>query len=88
MPAKTYSIDFSWWAPFKGTADTLISAFMYLGFLIIFFKRLPEIIHGAGIARDSYNDFQEARDFNYNEDLNDPRETYYFYNNGQWREGE
>ena len=88
LPAKTYSIDFSWWAPFKGTADTLISAFMYLGFLIIFFKRLPEIIHGAGIARDNYNDFQEARDFNYNEDLNDPRETYYFFNNGQWREGE
>lgn len=88
LPAKTYSIDFSWWAPFKGTADTLISAFMYLGFLIIFFKRLPEIIHGSGIARDNYNDFQEARDFNYNENLNDPPEAYYFYNNGQWREGE
>ena len=88
LPAKTYSIDFSWWAPFKGTADALISAFMYLGFLIIFFKRLPEILHGAGIAHDNYIDFQEARDFNYNESLNEPSETYSFYYNGQWREGE
>ena len=88
LPAKTYSIDFSFWAPFKGTADALISAFMYLGFLIILFKRLPEILHGAGIVRDNYNDFQEARDFNYNENFNDPPETYSFYYSGQWREGE
>lgn len=60
LPAKTYSIDFSFWAPFKGTADALISAFMYLGFLIILFKRLPEILHGAGVVRDSYSDFKEA----------------------------
>lgn len=88
LPAKTYSIDFSFWAPFKGTADALISAFMYLGFLIILFKRLPEILHGAGVVRDNYNDFQEARDFNYNENFNDPPETYSFYYSGQWREGE
>lgn len=88
LPAKTYSIDFSFWAPFKGTADALISAFMYLGFLIILFKRLPEILHGAGVIRDNYNDFQEARDFNYNENLNDPPETYQFNYYGQWREGE
>ena len=88
LPAKTYSIDFSFWAPFKGTADALISAFMYLGFLIILFKRLPEILHGAGVVRDNYNDFQEARDFNYNEYLNDPPETYQFNYYGQWREGE
>ena len=71
-----------------GTADALISAFMYLGFLIILFKRLPEILHGAGVIRDNYNDFQEARDFNYNENLNDPPETYQFNYYGQWREGE
>lgn len=88
LPAKTYSIDFSFWAPFKGTADALISAFMYLGFLIILFKRLPEILHGSGVVRDNYNDFQEARDFNYNENLNDPPETYQFNYYGQWREGE
>ena len=88
LPAKTYSIDFSFWAPFKGTADALISAFMYLGFLIILFKRLPEILHGSGVVRDNYNDFQEARDFNYNENLIDPPETYSFYYSGQWREGE
>ena len=88
LPAKTYSIDFSFWAPFKGNADALISAFMYLGFLIILFKRLPEILHGSGVVRDNYNDFQEARDFNYNENLIDPPETYSFYYSGQWREGE
>lgn len=61
LPAKTYSIDFSFWAPFKGTADALISAFMYLGFLIILFKRLPEILHGSGVVRDNYSNFQEAQ---------------------------
>ena len=61
LPARTFSIDFSWYAPFKGTADTVISAFIYIGFIIAFIKRLPEILHGAGIITDSYNNFQEAQ---------------------------
>ena len=61
LPARTFSIDFSWYAPFKSTADTVISAFIYIGFIIAFIKRLPEILHGAGIITDSYNNFQEAQ---------------------------
>lgn len=61
LPAKKYSIDFSWYAPFKGTVDNVISAFMYLGFLIAFWKRLPEIINGAGVATVSYADFQDVK---------------------------
>ena len=49
IPAKSYSVDFSWYAPFKGVGDTVVSCFMYLGFLFVFFKRLPEILHGSGI---------------------------------------
>lgn len=64
LPAKKHSIDFSWYAPFKGTADTVISAFMYLGFLIAFWKRLPEIIHGAGVMYVGQAEFHESQ-FNY-----------------------
>ncbi len=61
LPAKKYSIDFSWYAPFKKTADAVISAFMYLGFLIVFWKRLPEIIHGAGVMYVGQAEFHEAQ---------------------------
>lgn len=61
LPAKKHSIDFSWYAPFKGTADTVISAFMYLGFLIAFWKRLPEIIHGAGVMYVGQAEFHESQ---------------------------
>lgn len=61
LPARTFSIDFSWYAPFKATADTVISAFIYIGFIIAFIKRLPEIMHGAGIVTDSYADFQDVK---------------------------
>ena len=78
LPARTFSIDFSWYAPFKGTADTLISAFIYIGFIIAFIKRLPEILHGAGIIRDSYVDFQDAQ---FNNDV--ANDTYqYLVDNG------
>lgn len=59
LPAKSYSIDFSWYAPFKGVGDTVVSCFMYLGFLIAFIKRLPEIIHGAGVMYDSTAEFHD-----------------------------
>ena len=50
LPAKSYSIDFSWYAPFKSVGDTVVSCFMYLGFLVALWKRLPEIIHGSGVT--------------------------------------
>ena len=59
IPAKSYSIDFSWYAPFKSVGDSVVSCFMYLGFLIAFIKRLPEIIHGAGVMYDSTAEFHD-----------------------------
>ena len=82
LPARTYSIDFSWYKPFKPTADVVISAFIYLGFAIAFFKRLPEIIHGAGVVYTGQVNFNESRLY---EQVNDTMaNNYYDYlvNNG------
>lgn len=75
LPAKKYSIDFSWYAPFKGTADTVISAFMYLGFLIAFWKRLPEIIHGAGVMYVGQAEFHESQ---FNDRVSDTMANDYY----------
>lgn len=71
IPAKSYSVDFSWYAPFKGVGDTVVSCFMYLGFLFAFFKRLPEILHGSGILYVGSVDFNEnnLEDYFKNENL-------------------
>lgn len=71
IPAKSYSVDFSWYAPFKGVGDTVVSCFMYLGFLFVFFKRLPEILHGSGILYVGSVDFNEnnLEDYFKNENL-------------------
>lgn len=75
LPAKKYSIDFSFYAPFKGTADTVISAFMYLGFLIAFWKRLPEIIHGAGFMYVGQAEFHESQ---FNDRVSDTMANDYY----------
>lgn len=82
LPARTYSIDFSWYKPFKPTADVVISAFIYLGFAIAFFKRLPDIIQGAGVVYTGQVNFNESRLY---EQVNDTMaNNYYDYlvNNG------
>lgn len=82
LPARTYSIDFSWYKPFKPTADVVISAFIYLGFAIAFFKRLPEIIQGAGVAYSGYSNFNENQ---FNEHISDTMANDYYnhlVNNG------
>lgn len=75
LPAKKHSIDFSWYAPFKGTADTVISAFMYLGFLIAFWKRLPEIIHGSGVMYVGQAEFHESQ---FNDRVSDTMANDYY----------
>ena len=75
LPAKKYSIDFSFYAPFKGTADTVISAFMYLGFLIAFWKRLPEIIHGSGVMYVGQAEFHELQ---FNDRVSDTMANDYY----------
>lgn len=43
-------IDFSWYAPYKETGDTIICIFAYCMFLWNIFIKLPDIIHGAGAS--------------------------------------
>ena len=49
-------IDLSWYAPYKSEVDTILSGFMYLGFIWLLFKRLPSIIRGGAMASSDYTD--------------------------------
>lgn len=75
IPAKSYSVDFSWYAPFKGVGDTVVSCFMYLGFLVALWKRLPEIIHGAGVTFVGGVEFHETQ---LNDMINDTMANDYY----------
>lgn len=82
IPSKSYSIDFSWYAPFKGVGDTVITAFMFLGFFVAFWKRLPEIIHGAGVVRVDYQNFADDK-INHNVETVEANDYYQqLVNNG------
>lgn len=53
IKSKYYSgsinvVDLSWYAPYKEYGDSIICMFCYLSFLWNIFKRLPDIIQGAG----------------------------------------
>lgn len=52
---KVTVIDFSWYDDYKEFGDTVICMFCYLGFLWNIFKRLPDIIQGAGASSYSIN---------------------------------
>lgn len=43
-------IDFSWYDNYREFGDTVICMFCYLGFIWNIFKRLPDIIQGAGAS--------------------------------------
>lgn len=54
-------IDFSWYNNYRDFGDNVICMFCYLGFLWNIFKRLPDIIQGAGASSysiDMLNDIQ------------------------------
>ena len=53
IPAKTITIDFSWFAPYRDTAMSLWRFFLWVGYLFILFKRFPDIISGAGMITDT-----------------------------------
>lgn len=42
------ALDMSWYADFKPFVDVIIIAFAYLGYMFLVYKRLPDIINGAG----------------------------------------
>lgn len=90
LPAHSYSIDFGWYKPYKAYADVVISAFIYLGFAFAFFKRLPEIIQGAGVVYAQGQEFKESMDFiseyNLDEAFSEPSESYSVYYGAKWEE--
>ena len=54
-------IDLSWYDQYREYGDTIICMFCYLSFLWNIFKRLPDIIQGAGASSyslDMLNDIQ------------------------------
>lgn len=53
---KVLAIDFSWYAKYKATGDLVFGAFLWVLYMWYLFKRMPDIISGAGlITRDSIN---------------------------------
>lgn len=51
--AQTVTIDFSWYAPYKPTVDKLLAGMIYVTFIWNVFRRLPDIIQGAGMVSNS-----------------------------------
>ena len=52
IPAKTITIDFSWFAPYRDTTLSLWRFFLWVGYIFIIFKRFPDILSGAGLVTD------------------------------------
>lgn len=53
VPAKTIKIDFSWYAPYRDTALSLWRFFLWVSYIFLVFKRLPDILSGAGLITDT-----------------------------------
>ena len=49
-------LDMSWYSRYKPTVDKIIIAFCYINFIWLLFKRLPDIIAGAGAITERGND--------------------------------
>ena len=59
IPAKTISIDFSWFSPYRDTTLSLWRFFMWLGYIFVLFKHLPNIINGLGLVTDRQQEMQD-----------------------------
>ncbi len=53
---SAYVLDMTWYSRYKPTVDKIIIAFAYIIFIFIVFKRLPDIISGAGAITDKSSD--------------------------------
>lgn len=59
IPAKSITIDMSWYLPYKKYGDMVLGGFMWLGFLYVLWKRIPDIISGAGVITDDIHSLNE-----------------------------
>lgn len=55
IPAAAIVIDFSWLAPYRETILSLWRFFFWASYFWLLFKRLPDILHGAGLITDMAN---------------------------------
>ena len=55
IPAAAIVIDFSWLAPYRDTILSLWRFFFWASYFWLLFKRLPDILHGAGLITDMAN---------------------------------
>lgn len=51
--AHTINIDFSWFAPYRDFTLSLWRFILWTGYIFLLFKRIPDIINGAGMITDT-----------------------------------
>lgn len=59
IPSSKIVLDMSWYAPFKQYGDMIISGFMWLFYLIMLFRHLPDILNGAGLHFEGHSNVDE-----------------------------
>ena len=57
---NAYVLDMTWYERYKPTIDNIIVAFAYLTFIFMVFKRLPDIISGAGAITEKSEDVENG----------------------------
>ena len=58
---KEKMLDLSWYQKYKANVDTLVSGFLWLGFLWLLFKRTAAIIQGGEMLAEYSHDFSQGR---------------------------
>lgn len=59
IPSSKIVLNMSWYAPFKQYGDMIISGFMWLFYLIMMFRHLPDILNGAGLHFEGHSNVDE-----------------------------
>ena len=57
---EVYILDMTWYTRFKPTVDAVIIAFSYIGFIFLVYKRMPDIISGAGAITEDADDIERG----------------------------
>lgn len=59
IPSGTIVLDMSWYAPFKRYGDMVISGFMWIFYLIMLFRHLPDLLSGSGLHFENPSNVDE-----------------------------
>ena len=47
------ALDLSWYARYKSRVDSILSGFLWIGYLWLLFKRAPGIVRGAAMIEET-----------------------------------